>query len=111
VDDFARLHHILDAIDRIGRYTTGGRDPFMTDELIQDAVMRNLEIIGEATRALSAQTRDRAPGVQWRQVSGLRDHLVHGYFGVDLEIVWIAVAEDLPGLRTAVVRLLGNGGV
>lgn len=78
----------------------------MGDELIQDAVMRNLEIIGEAAKALSPETTGRASTVAWRNVSGMRDHLVHGYFGVDLDIVWNAIAEDLPGLRSAVEMLL-----
>ncbi|MBI2763700.1 MAG: DUF86 domain-containing protein [Chloroflexi bacterium] len=78
----------------------------MADELVQDAVMRNLEIIGEAAKALSTETTIRAPSVAWRSVSGMRDHLVHGYFGVDLDIVWNAIAEDLPGLRSAVEQLL-----
>ena len=68
--------------------------------------MRNLEIVGEATRALSADTTGRAPAIAWRKVAGMRDHLVHGYFGVDLDIVWNAIADDLPGLRSAVEQLL-----
>ncbi len=106
MDDFARLRHILDAIERVERYTAAGRDVFMADELVQDAVMRNLEIVGEATRALSADTTARSPEIAWRKVAGMRDHLVHGYFGVDLDIVWNAIAEDLPGLRSAVEGLL-----
>ncbi|MEK6720583.1 MAG: DUF86 domain-containing protein [Chloroflexota bacterium] len=108
MDDSARLRHILDAIERVVRYTAGGRGQFMADELVQDAVMRNLEIIGEAAKALSSETTGRAPTVAWRNVSGMRDHLVHGYFGVDLDIVWNAVTEDLPGLRAAVEMLLDH---
>ena len=78
----------------------------MADELVQDAFMRNLEIIGEAAKALASETTGRAPTVGWRSVSGMSDHLVHGYFGVDLDIVWNAIAEDLPGLRSAVEQLL-----
>lgn len=69
MDDSARLRHILDAIERIERYTAAGHGAFMADELVQDAVMRNLEIIGEATRALSADTTARSPAIAWRKVA------------------------------------------
>lgn len=82
----------------------------MADELVQDAVMRNLEIIGEATRALSADTTARSPAIAWREVAGTPDHLVHGYLGVDLDIAWNAIAVDLPGLRSAVEQLLRGEG-
>jgi len=66
MDDSARLRHILDTIERVARYTAGGRGQFMADELVQDAVMRNFEIIGEAAKALSSETTVRAPTVAWR---------------------------------------------
>ena len=85
--DSAYLSHIRDATRRIQEYTHGGQVAFMGSTLIQDAVIRNLEIIGEATKALSPEFRDKHPGIPWSSMAGMRDVLIHGYMGVDLKIV------------------------
>jgi uncharacterized protein with HEPN domain len=74
--------------------------------MIQDAVVRNLEIVGEAAKRVSPGLREQAPGVPWREMAGMRDKLAHDYFGVDLELVWDVVAAELPTARTRIIALL-----
>ena len=93
------LDDILEAIDRIRRYTAGmDGNLFRSDLKTQDAVIRNLEIIGEAVRQIPDEVRQQSPAVEWRKISGLRDILIHQYFGIDLEIVWDIVSQKLDGL-------------
>ncbi len=105
-DDKTYLEHILDAIERIQIYTADGRDAFMADTMIQDAVVRNFEIIGEAAKRLSADLRHRHAEIPWRQAAGFRDVLSHDYVSIDLTIVWNAIESHLPTLREAVRELL-----
>jgi uncharacterized protein with HEPN domain len=91
--------HALDAIDAILDYTTGGRDEFMADRKTQDAVIRNVEILGQAVKGLADDTRSIDSTVPWRQIAGMRDKLIHDYFGVDLTLVWDVVERELPDLR------------
>ena|SRR3989344_6548974 len=93
------LDHIVQAIGKIERYTRDvALEDFRTNELIQDAVVRELEIIGEAVRYVSESTRQRYADVQWSQISGMRNKLIHEYFGVDVDVVWKTITEDLPPL-------------
>lgn len=109
-NDRAYLEHILEAIDRILQYTAGGRGAFMADTKTQDAVVRNFEIIGEATKRLSDELRERNPHVPWKRAAGFRDVLSHDYMSIDLTTVWNVVDGHLPALREAVVRLIGQAG-
>lgn len=102
----AYLRHILDAIGKIERYIAVGREEFMTTSHWQDAVIRQLEIIGEAVKRLSPEEKDQRPEIPWRAVAGLRDVLIHNYLGVDLEAVWQVTQHHLPGLRIAIQEML-----
>ena len=105
-DERVYLGHIRDAINDIEQYTSAGRDAFMAERMRQDAVIRKLEIIGEAVKQLSNATKEGRPEVPWKQIAGMRDRLTHDYFGVDLALVWRVVERDLPALQAAVMALL-----
>lgn len=100
------LVHILDAVRKIRRYTAQGRKTFLADEMIQDAVVRNLEIIGEATKRIPAEVRLRYSEIPWKGMAGLRDVLIHHYEGVNLARVWAVVEHDLPTIEEAISRVL-----
>jgi uncharacterized protein with HEPN domain len=85
--DEAYLLHIQDSINQILEYTREGKELFFSSRLIQDAVIRNLEIIGEATKQLTLEVKAKQPSIPWKQIAGMRDMLIHDYFGVDLNIV------------------------
>jgi len=110
-DDSVYLQHILDAAARVESYLDGSdEDNFYDTPLLQDGVVRCLEIIGEATKRLSEDLRARAPEVPWRDIADMRNKLIHEYHGVDLEAVWITATQDLPQLQHDVSRLLGSTG-
>ena len=94
------LEDIRESISRIERYTSGlDRAGFEADEKTVDAVVRNLEIIGEAARQLPEEFTRRNPQIEWRKIAGLRNRIVHAYFGLDLEIIWQIIRSDLPTLK------------
>jgi uncharacterized protein with HEPN domain len=100
------LEDILEAAQKIREYTSGLTfDQFRADSRTVDAVIRNLEIIGEAARSVPEAARRKGPGVDWRKLAGLRDILIHQYFGVDLQIVWDIVKDKLPVLERQVTEL------
>ena len=105
-DDRFYLRHILESVEKIESYTAAGRDSFMKTAIVQDAVIRNLEIIGEAAKQLSEGFKKRNADIPWRNVSGLRDILIHHYMGVDLEKVWNVVEHNLPQLKQAIQKNL-----
>ncbi len=78
----------------------------MADPKTQDAVIRNIEIIGEAVKRLSAATREAHPEVPWSKIAGTRDRIIHGYFNVDLDIIWDVVETELPSLRERIVTIV-----
>lgn len=109
-DDRQRLLDILDAIERIYRYTAGGRAAFEGDELVQAWVLRHLQLIGEAARRLSEEFRTQYPDIPWAPMVALRNYLVHDYFTVNLAIVWAVVDRDLSVLRSQVEAALREQG-
>jgi uncharacterized protein with HEPN domain len=98
-DDHAYLLHILDSIGKIFDYTTEGREGFFSDTKTQDAVVRNLEIIGEAVKRVSPGCRDENRDIPWKQIAGMRDRLIHDYFGVDMKLVWAVIGKELRPLE------------
>jgi uncharacterized protein with HEPN domain len=107
-EDRIYLLHIAEAIADIQNYVSGGKITFYSTKMIQDAVIRNLEIIGEAVKNISPDTRKLAPEVPWKNIAGLRDVLIHDYFGVDLDTVWLVVENRLPILSQHIFQLLQN---
>jgi len=105
-DDRERLQDILEAIERIERYSAKGRKAFESDELVQNWIVRHLQIIGEATRSLSLDLREKHPDISWSKIIGMRNILVHDYFGIDVDVVWSAVERDLPELKRKITALL-----
>jgi uncharacterized protein with HEPN domain len=106
-DDNVYLQHIAEAIVKIESYTAGlTEDSFIKTPLVQDGVIRQFEIIGEATKHLSVGTRERADEIPWRVIAGMRDTLIHEYFGISMKMVWETVVHDVPLLKAEVQKLL-----
>ena len=105
-DDRIYLLHVRDAIQYILEYTATGKEGFFADRKTQDAVVRNLEIIGEATKRVSTSLKDAHPDISWKPIAGMRDKLIHDYFGINLQLVWDVVERDLPALKLKVTQLL-----
>ncbi len=98
-DDRIYLDHILESFAKIGQYLAGvGYEDFQGDEEKQDAIIRNIEVAGEATKRLSAEFREKYSQVPWRAIAGMRDKLIHDYFDVDLDTVWETATKDIPSL-------------
>ena len=104
-DERAYLLHAIEAIDAILSYTVDGSGAFFSDGKTQDAVIRNIEIMGQAVKGISDNTRALEPAVPWREIAGMRDKLIHEYFGVDLALVWDVVERELPTLRPKLEKL------
>ncbi len=101
------LQHIAEAIMIIEEYMRGvDLDAFLDSIQIQDAVIRRLEIIGEAVKNLPAGVKNMYPEVPWRTLAGFRDVLIHGYFGIDNDVVWQTFTEDLPVLKKQIQKIL-----
>ena len=104
--DERRVRHMLDQIERIERYTAGGRAEFDGSELIQDAVMRCLSVIGEAASALTEETYKRLPSLPPYLPKSMRNRLVHEYWRVDQDIVWATIERELPPLKVEIEPIL-----
>lgn len=106
-DDSVYLKHILDAITKIEEYTDKiDSQAFFKNTLIQDGIIRQIEIIGEATKNLSNTLRDKYKDIPWKDIAGMRDKLIHGYFGVDIDAVWDTVKKDIPVLKKQIKQVL-----
>jgi len=105
----AFLSDIREAVHRIEAYVEGVTyADFLQDTKLQDAVIRNLEIVGEATKKLSDELRTAYPDIPWKNMAALRDRLIHHYFGVNLDIVWQIATNDLPKVGEQIGRILEN---
>jgi len=103
------LEDILMSIQKIEKYTANLTfETFSENDLVIDAVIRNLEIIGEAVKKLPKEIRERYSDIPWKEVAGFRDVLIHDYFGVDIVVVWKTIVEDLPFLKKHVELILKN---
>lgn len=109
-DDRPWLANILDALGRVEEIGRRGRDAFFSDWLLQDATIRNFEIVGEAVKRLSPELRGRYPEVPWEDLAGFRDVLIHQYFRVDLQIVWALIERRVAALRSDVARIAADAG-
>lgn len=105
--DLIYLTHILECIEAVETYTTQGQNDFLTNALVQDAVLRRLQIMAESTQRLGDELKAQAPNVDWRALAGFRNVLVHDYLGgINLQRVWDAVENNLPALKGQVERIL-----
>lgn len=105
-DPKERLRDILEAIAAIEQYQNRDKDSFETDKMLQVWFLRHLQIIGEAARSLSDEVRNLARDIPWSKIIGMRNILVHNYFDIDTEIVWNAVQQDIPKLKSNIEGLL-----
>ena len=106
-DETVYLQHILDAINRIEEYLHHVTEQsFHQQHLVQDGVIRQLEIIGEAARKISQEYKASHPQIPWQDIAGTRDKLIHDYFGVDLGQVWLMAQDDIPELKAEVAKIL-----
>jgi uncharacterized protein with HEPN domain len=107
-DDAVYLRHIAECIRRIEENAAGGRDLFLTSHALQDATLRNLQTLSEATQRLSEATKSTHPEIEWVRIAAFRNVLAHNYLGIDLNLIWEIVQRDLPQLNTAIEEMLQN---
>jgi len=100
------LAQILERIGRVEEFTKEGKEAFLANNLIQDAVIRNFEVLGEASKRLPPEFRNQHPGIPWRSIAAFRDVLIHAYDRVDLQEVWRIIEEELPPLKQAISAIL-----
>jgi uncharacterized protein with HEPN domain len=105
-DDVLYLIHINECLERIEQYTAEGKDYFFADCRTQDAVLRNLQTLAESTQRLSSTLKAAHPDVDWRNIGGFRNILVHNYLGINLARVWEIIEHDLPDLKQKITALL-----
>jgi uncharacterized protein with HEPN domain len=105
-DSRVYLAHILECAQKIERYTEAGEKEFYSDTMLQDAVIRNFEIIGEAAKRVPEAYRKAHSQIPWRLMTGFRDVLIHAYEGIDLKRVWRIVRHDLPVVKEAIEKIL-----
>lgn len=104
------VYDIWEAMDRILTYTSElDYDQFMEDRKTQDAVLRNLQVMGEATKKLSPELREAYPDIPWREIAGMRDKIAHEYFGVNYEIVWTVASRDITDVFPRIEAILKQG--
>ncbi len=101
------IKHILVSIKDIESFSKGlSKDKFVKDNLRQNAIIRKIEIIGEAVKNLSDSFKNKYSEVLWKEIAGTRDKIIHHYFGVDLDIIWKIIKTDLPKLEKKIIKIL-----
>ena len=106
--DLLYLNHVYECIRRIEENTAGGKKVFLESHTIQDAVIRNIQTMSEATQKLSDFLKDTVPEINWREISAFRNVLVHNYLGLDIEQIWEIVQNDIPRLKIVISQWLEN---
>lgn len=107
-NDIEWLKDILDAIQQIEKYIKLGKEKYSNDELIQTWMIHHLQIIGEAANKLSTQIQEKYSEVKWYQIVGMRNLLIHEYFGVDLEEIWNTIINDIPLFKKTIVKMISD---
>ena len=107
-DDKLYLIHIIECIERIDEYTADGRESFMSSALIQDAVLRNLQTMGQSVKNLSDNIKTAHPDVDWREIIAFRNVLVHGYLGIDVKQIWEIIEKDLPVFEDIIKEIMAS---
>lgn len=108
-DPLVFIKHIRDFIDDINSYTKkSSKDIFLDNKMLQDAVIRKIEIIGEAVKNLPINFKSKYREVPWSDIAGMRDKLIHHYFGVDVDRTWNVVKEDIPKLKQQIEEIIGK---
>jgi len=105
-DDTVYLRHILECIRRIAEDIAEGHERFMASHTLQDAVLRNLQVMAESTQRLSETAKAKQPDIEWRKIAALRNILAHDYLGIDLDTVWDITQRDVPELKRAAEEIL-----
>lgn len=108
-DDSVYIHHIAKCIRRIEENTNTGREEFLQTHTLQDAVLRNLQTLSEATQRLSDAVKAGHPEIEWSRIAAFRNVLVHNYLGIDLDTVWEIVQRDIPELKRVISIMLLEG--
>ena len=107
-DDRVYVLHVRDALRQILEYAKEGRDFFQRDKKTQDAIIRQFQVLGEAAKKLSTPFRKSYADIPWKEMSGMRDKMIHEYFGIDLDLVWDVVEKELPTLQKKIEKLLNE---
>jgi uncharacterized protein with HEPN domain len=108
-DNLIFLHHILESIDALENYTKNvSRDFFYSSMQLQDAIFRRIEIIGEASKNIDNEFKNRHIQIPWRDITDMRNLLVHEYFGIDKELIWQTIKDDLPELKKEIQIILNK---
>jgi uncharacterized protein with HEPN domain len=105
-DDLVYLRHVAECMRRIERNVSIGLDKFLASETVQDATLRNLQTMSEATQRLSEELKSTRPDIEWDRIGAFRNILVHNYLGIDIELIWTITERDMPALKKAVDEIL-----
>jgi uncharacterized protein with HEPN domain len=106
--DQVYVEHMLECIGRIERYAGNDRTRFMQAEIVQDAVVRNLQTLAESSQRLSETVKLTQPSIDWRAIAGFRNILVHDYLGLDLDTIWLVIEQDLTQLKNALEAMMSG---